>query len=162
MSRMKRSTEQRKTKPPKQKRREEDEDEIIVEKEHRGKYIVCFDPLDGSSNIDCLVSIGSIFGIWKRQTDASEEPSMKKDGLQPGSSMICSGYALYGSACMIVLATDRGVNVSTFTLVSINFILMFISKIPDFLQTNFFFFFVTFVMNVHRDSCWIPRLVSSC
>lgn len=89
---------------------EEDEDEIIVEKEHRGKYIVCFDPLDGSSNIDCLVSIGSIFGIWKRQTDASEEPSMKKDGLQPGSSMICSGYALYGSACMIVLATDRGVN----------------------------------------------------
>jgi len=70
---------------------------------------VCFDPLDGSSNIDCLVSIGSIFGIWKRSTSEDEEPSVA-DALQPGSQMVCSGYALYGSACMIVLATDSGVN----------------------------------------------------
>lgn len=89
---------------------EEDEEVMIVEKERRGKYIVCFDPLDGSSNIDCLVSIGSIFGIWKRQSnDDSLEPTAQ-EALQPGNKMICSGYALYGSACMIVLATDSGVN----------------------------------------------------
>jgi fructose-1,6-bisphosphatase I len=88
---------------------EEDEEITVVEKEKRGKYIVCFDPLDGSSNIDCLVSIGSIFGIWKRSTSEDEEPSVA-DALQPGSQMVCSGYALYGSACMIVLATDSGVN----------------------------------------------------
>lgn len=88
---------------------EEDESIIIVDKERRGKYIACFDPLDGSSNIDCLVSIGSIFGIWKRKTNDDEEPTIN-DALQPGNQMICSGYALYGSACMIVLATNSGVN----------------------------------------------------
>lgn len=88
---------------------EEDEEVIIVDKEKRGKYIVCFDPLDGSSNIDCLVSIGSIFGIWKRESSDDEEPTMA-DCLQTGRKQVCSGYALYGSACMIVLATDSGVN----------------------------------------------------
>lgn len=87
---------------------EEDENIIVVPKEKRGKYIVCFDPLDGSSNIDCLVSIGSIFGIWKRDKEDGE-PTLE-DALQTGDKMICSGYALYGSACMIVLATDSGVN----------------------------------------------------
>lgn len=89
---------------------EEDEEVMIVEKERRGKYIVCFDPLDGSSNIDCLVSIGSIFGIWKRQNDDDSVEPTAQEALQPGNNMICSGYALYGSACMIVLATDSGVN----------------------------------------------------
>lgn len=88
---------------------EEDEDIIIIDKEKRGKYIVCFDPLDGSSNIDCLASIGSIFGIWKRPNNSQDEPCLS-DALQPGSQMICSGYALYGSATMLVLATNTGVN----------------------------------------------------
>ena len=88
---------------------EEQDDVIHVDKELQGKYIVCFDPLDGSSNIDCLVSIGSIFGIWKRQSLDDAELGVK-DVLQPGNQMVCSGYALYGSACMIVLATDVGVN----------------------------------------------------
>lgn len=91
---------------------EENEEAIIVDKDKRGdvvngNYICTFDPLDGSSNIDCLVSIGSIFGIWKKADD--REPT-EKDALRPGKEMICSGYALYGSACMIVLATDDGVN----------------------------------------------------
>jgi fructose-1,6-bisphosphatase I len=72
-----------------------------------GNYICAFDPLDGSSNIDCLVSIGSIFGIWKKK--GSDEP-VTSDALRPGSEMVCAGYCLYGSACMMVLATDRGVN----------------------------------------------------
>jgi fructose-1,6-bisphosphatase I len=89
---------------------EEDEQIILVEKEKQGKYIVAFDPLDGSSNIDCLVSIGSIFGIWRKCDYGSTEPC-EADALQPGNKLVCSGYALYGSACMIVLATsDSGVN----------------------------------------------------
>lgn len=87
---------------------EEDENVIVIDKAKQGKYIVCFDPLDGSSNIDCLVSIGSIFGIWKKESNDTE-PGLA-DALQPGNKMVCSGYALYGSACMIVLATESGVN----------------------------------------------------
>uniref|UniRef100_A0A665V9X5 Fructose-1,6-bisphosphatase 1 n=1 Tax=Echeneis naucrates TaxID=173247 RepID=A0A665V9X5_ECHNA len=86
---------------------EEDEKAIIVEPDKRGKYIVCFDPLDGSSNIDCLVSIGTIFAIYKKTTDG--EPS-EKDALQPGRNIVAAGYALYGSATMIVLSTGQGVN----------------------------------------------------
>ncbi|KAL7392664.1 hypothetical protein ABVT39_028058 [Epinephelus coioides] len=86
---------------------EENERAIIVEPETRGKYIVCFDPLDGSSNIDCLVSIGTIFSIYKKTTD--DEPS-EKDALQPGTALVAAGYALYGSATMMVLSTGRGVN----------------------------------------------------
>uniref|UniRef100_A0A8C4F5E0 Fructose-1,6-bisphosphatase 1 n=1 Tax=Dicentrarchus labrax TaxID=13489 RepID=A0A8C4F5E0_DICLA len=86
---------------------EEDEKAIIVEPDKRGKYIVCFDPLDGSSNIDCLVSIGTIFAIYKKTTD--DEPA-EKDALQPGRNIVAAGYALYGSATMMVLSTGQGVN----------------------------------------------------
>ncbi|KAJ0041620.1 hypothetical protein NL108_010460, partial [Boleophthalmus pectinirostris] len=86
---------------------EENEKAIIVEPDRRGKYIVCFDPLDGSSNIDCLVSIGTIFAIYKKVTD--DEPS-EKDALQPGRDLVAAGYALYGSATMVVLSTGNGVN----------------------------------------------------
>ncbi|XP_053552696.1 fructose-1,6-bisphosphatase 1-like [Bombina bombina] len=86
---------------------EEDKHAIIVEPEKRGKYIVCFDPLDGSSNIDCLASIGTIFAIYKK---TSENEPCEKDALQPGRNIIAAGYALYGSATMMVLATECGVN----------------------------------------------------
>ncbi|XP_049999794.1 fructose-1,6-bisphosphatase 1 isoform X2 [Alexandromys fortis] len=86
---------------------EEDKHAIIIEPEKRGKYIVCFDPLDGSSNIDCLVSIGTIFAIYRKKT--TDEPS-EKDALQPGRELVAAGYALYGSATMLVLAMDSGVN----------------------------------------------------
>uniref|UniRef100_A0A3Q4G6G3 fructose-bisphosphatase n=1 Tax=Neolamprologus brichardi TaxID=32507 RepID=A0A3Q4G6G3_NEOBR len=86
---------------------EENDKAIIVEPDRRGKYIVCFDPLDGSSNIDCLVSIGTIFAIYKKTTD--DEPC-EKDALQPGRNLVAAGYALYGSATMVVLSTGQGVN----------------------------------------------------
>uniref|UniRef100_A0AAQ6IFD6 Fructose-1,6-bisphosphatase 1 n=2 Tax=Anabas testudineus TaxID=64144 RepID=A0AAQ6IFD6_ANATE len=86
---------------------EENDKAIIIEPEKRGKYIVCFDPLDGSSNIDCLVSIGTIFAIYRKTTDT--EPC-EKDALQPGRKLVAAGYALYGSATMIVLSTGQGVN----------------------------------------------------
>lgn len=86
---------------------EEDKHAIIIEPEKRGKYVVCFDPLDGSSNIDCLVSIGTIFGIYKK--NSTDEPS-EKDALQPGRNLVAAGYALYGSATMLVLGMANGVN----------------------------------------------------
>ncbi|XP_021458681.2 fructose-1,6-bisphosphatase 1 [Oncorhynchus mykiss] len=86
---------------------EEDERALIVEPEKQGKYIVCFDPLDGSSNIDCLVSIGTIFAIYRKTTD--DEPN-EKDALQSGRHIVAAGYALYGSATMMVLSTGQGVN----------------------------------------------------
>ncbi|TRY89566.1 hypothetical protein DNTS_025284 [Danionella cerebrum] len=75
-----------------------------------GKYVVCFDPLDGSSNIDCLAPIGTIFGIYKRIDEVSEGEPSDKDALQPGNNIICAGYALYGSATMVALSTGAGLN----------------------------------------------------
>merc|ERR1711970_159296 len=86
---------------------EENENEIEVETERQGKYIVTFDPLDGSSNIDCLVSIGSIFAIFKKPHEGALAPG---DGLQSGRQIVAAGYALYGSATMIVLSAGNGVN----------------------------------------------------
>lgn len=86
---------------------EENEQCIEVTAADRGKYVVAFDPLDGSSNIDCLVSIGSIFGIWRK---VCEGPACEADLLQPGREMVAGGYALYGSATMIVLCTGDTVN----------------------------------------------------
>ncbi|PAV56902.1 hypothetical protein WR25_20696 [Diploscapter pachys] len=86
---------------------EENEQLIEVEEKKRGNYIVCFDPLDGSSNIDCLVSIGTIFGIYKKKSENAPDIS---DVLRPGREMVAAGYALYGSATMVVLSTGNGVN----------------------------------------------------
>jgi len=87
---------------------EENDTEIEVETERQGKYIVTFDPLDGSSNIDCLVSIGSIFAIFKKPSD--DEPLGPGDALQSGRQIVAAGYALYGSATMMVISAGHGVN----------------------------------------------------
>jgi len=85
---------------------EENENVIEVDIEKQGKYIVCFDPLDGSSNIDCLVSIGTIFAIYRK---VSEGPATLRDALQPGRQIVAAGYALYGSATMVVVSVGNGV-----------------------------------------------------
>ncbi|KAH0504913.1 Fructose-1,6-bisphosphatase isozyme 2 [Microtus ochrogaster] len=86
---------------------EENKEAVITAKEKRGKYVVCFDPLDGSSNIDCLASIGTIFAIYRKTTE--DEPS-EKDALQPGRNIVAAGYALYGSATLVALSTGQGVD----------------------------------------------------
>lgn len=92
----------------------EENDEIItVEPDRQGKYIVCFDPLDGSSNIDCLVSIGSIFAIYRKPDGKGAVPN---DALQPGNQLVAAGYALYGSATMMVLTLGKGSGVHGFML----------------------------------------------
>lgn len=85
---------------------EEDEEATIVEPSKRGRYSVVFDPLDGSSNIDCGVSIGTIFGIYSLK---EVEPTVN-DVLQPGKNMVAAGYCMYGSSCTLVLSTGSGVN----------------------------------------------------
>jgi len=89
---------------------EENTNIIEVETEKQGKYIVYFDPLDGSSNIDCLVSIGSIFGIAKKPDNLAGKQITKEDVLLAGHNNVASGYALYGSATMLVLTCNNGVN----------------------------------------------------
>jgi fructose-1,6-bisphosphatase I len=83
---------------------EEEDEPIIVNEE--AKYIVAFDPLDGSSNIDANVTIGSIFGIWKKKGDKVE----KTDMLQTGEELIASGYCVYGSSTQMITCIDKIVN----------------------------------------------------
>jgi len=74
---------------------------VEVESEKQGSFVVCFDPLDGSNNIDCLAPIGSIFAVYHRKTKKGlEDPSIVDDVLQPGKQLVAAGYALYGSATM--------------------------------------------------------------
>ena len=73
-----------------------------------GKYLLLFDPLDGSSNIDVNVSVGTIFSLLKCP-DGVTHPELE-DFLQPGTTQVCAGYALYGPSTMLVLTTGEGVN----------------------------------------------------
>ena len=73
------------------------------------KYVCLFDPLDGSSNIDVNVSIGTIFGVYQRVTEKGSIVTME-DFVQPGIRQVAAGYILYGSSTMFVYATRRGVN----------------------------------------------------
>ncbi len=81
----------------------------------QGRYAVTMDPLDGSSNIDCNISIGTIFGIYRRRTDPMDEPGLE-DLLQPGSSLRAAGYIIYGSSTMLVYSTGARFGVHGFTL----------------------------------------------
>ncbi|MFT5165490.1 MAG: fructose-1,6-bisphosphatase I [Saprospiraceae bacterium] len=73
------------------------------------KYVVVFDPLDGSSNIDVNVSVGTIFGIYRRVSDAAG-PCQLEDFLQKGTELVAAGYVLYGTSTILVYTTGRGVN----------------------------------------------------
>lgn len=75
----------------------------------KGKYVVLFDPLDGSSNIDVNVSIGSIFSIYRRKSATGTKATLE-DMLQLGTEQVAAGYVLYGSSTMLVYSTGCGVN----------------------------------------------------
>lgn len=87
----------------------EELDDAIFE-EHRGKYVVLFDPLDGSSNIDTNVTIGTIFAILRRKSLTRDEPPSVKDALRPGHEIVAAGYTLYGPSTTFVLSTGQGVH----------------------------------------------------
>ncbi|KAI0273636.1 fructose-1,6-bisphosphatase class 1/Sedoheputulose-1,7-bisphosphatase [Gloeopeniophorella convolvens] len=86
---------------------EELEEAVIIEDRLKGKYCVVFDPLDGSSNIDAGVNIGTIFGIYEI---APGSKGTIQDVLRPGSQMVAAGYTMYGSSANLVLTTGNGVN----------------------------------------------------
>ncbi len=90
---------------------EEMDDFVVFDDEvsNNSKYVVLFDPLDGSGNIDVNVSIGTIFGVYKRVSTLGK-PCTKEDFLQPGKNQVAAGYVIYGSSTMFVYATRRGVN----------------------------------------------------
>jgi fructose-1,6-bisphosphatase I len=88
---------------------EEREDWIPIPPHYKkGSYILVFDPLDGSSNIDTNISIGTIFGIY-RTLDESK-PGCLEDCLQPGKNLVAAGYMLYGTSTMIVYSAGQGVH----------------------------------------------------
>jgi len=90
----------------------EEEDEFVSFDDERGcnsKYIVLMDPLDGSSNIDVNVSIGTIFSIYKRVSPLGK-PVVLEDFLQPGDKQVAAGYVIYGSSTMLVYTTGKGVH----------------------------------------------------
>jgi fructose-1,6-bisphosphatase I len=76
----------------------------------KGKYILLFDPLDGSSNIDVNISIGTIFGIYKKTGDETDINFLLNETLQPGYKQVAAGYFLYGSSTMMVYTAGNGVH----------------------------------------------------
>ncbi len=90
-----------------------EETESFTDLQNEGKYVIAIDPLDGSSNIDVNVSIGTIFSIYRRKS-AVGSPISDEDILQPGEEQVAAGYILYGSSTMLVYTTGHGVNGFTF------------------------------------------------
>ena len=90
---------------------EENDDFVAFESEaaKNGKYVVLFDPLDGSSNIDVNVSIGTIFSIYRRKSEVGTKATLE-DMLQKGTEQVAAGYVIYGSSTMLVYTTGKGVN----------------------------------------------------
>lgn len=86
----------------------EESDQVLLSPELEGKYIIHLDPLDGSSNIDVNVAVGTIFSIYKRKKN-NGKPTMP-EALQPGKDQVCAGYVLYGSSVMLVYTTGNGVH----------------------------------------------------
>merc|ERR1719296_759483 len=86
---------------------EEEEEPIIIEGSGAGPFCVAFDPLDGSSNIDCNVSVGSIFSVYRRVSQGGK--AQMSDILRPGSECIAAGYSMFGAATELVITYGQGV-----------------------------------------------------
>ena len=87
---------------------EENEDIIVFPKSANARYVIAFDPLDGSSNIDVNVSIGTIFSIYSRKD--MDRPVSKKDFFQVGDNQLAAGYVIYGTSTMLIMTTGNGLN----------------------------------------------------
>ena len=92
---------------------EELEDIVVFTDNPKARYVVAFDPLDGSSNIDVNISIGTIFAVWRREL---EGPVSEKDFMRKGRELAAAGYIIYGSSTMLVLSTGKEGGVHGFTL----------------------------------------------
>jgi fructose-1,6-bisphosphatase I len=102
----------------------------IPERYATGKYVLLYDPLDGSSNIDYNASIGTIFSIYRRKT--KKGPGTLEDCLQPGRDLVVAGYMIYGSSTMLVYTTGNGVHGFTLDPIMGEFLLSHYNiKIPE-------------------------------
>ncbi len=121
----------------------------------RGRYLLIFDPLDGSSNSDVNVSVGTIFSILQRSTAGDAENA---DYLQPGAQQLAAGYAIYGPATMLVLSVGNGTHGFTLDRESGNFILTHPDiRVPE--DTR------EFAINTSNERFWEPpvqRYVAEC
>jgi len=97
-----------------------EEEDDIVPANTDGEYLIAFDPLDGSSNIDINSMVGTIFSIYHQ---VGSEPATEADFLQPGKSQVAAGYVLYGPSTMLVFTTGNGVNMFTLDVEQGEFIL---------------------------------------
>lgn len=122
----------------------------------RGKYLLVYDPLDGSSNLDVNVSVGTIFSILQRP-EGCDEPGVEAF-LQPGSRQVCAGYAIYGPSTMLVLTTGSGVNGFTLDPAVGEFVLTHPGlRVPE--ETR------EFAINASNQRFWEPpvrRYVEEC
>ncbi len=92
---------------------EEEDEPVPLEHGDNGKYVVLYDPLDGSSNIDVGAPIGTIFSIYRRKTAAGSGSNVLEDMLQPGRDLAAAGYVIYGSSTMLAYTTGAGVHMFT-------------------------------------------------
>ncbi len=83
---------------------------VVARDREQGRYVVVFDPLDGSSNIDVNVSVGTIFSVLRREPDPEGTRDPLADVLQPGDQQVAAGYIVYGSSTMLVYTTGHGVH----------------------------------------------------
>jgi fructose-1,6-bisphosphatase I len=90
----------------------EEEVDIVLLNDREGKYVVLFDPLDGSSNIDVNIPVGTIFSIYRRTSDFNH--GCISDCLQTGRQQLAAGYVIYGSSTILTYTTGNGVNIFTF------------------------------------------------
>ncbi len=135
---------------------EEEDDPITIPSQYpRGKYLVLFDPLDGSSNIDVNLTVGTIFSILLCKE--GKTPTLE-DFLQKGSQQVCAGFVLYGPATMLVLTTGQGVNGFTLDQTIGEFYLTHPTMtIPDETQE--------FAINMSNQRFWespIQKYISEC
>ncbi|MBR0566379.1 class 1 fructose-bisphosphatase [Azoarcus sp. L1K30] len=136
---------------------EENEAPIPLPAGHsRGKYLLAFDPLDGSSNIDVNVAVGSIFSILRAATPG--EDAGADDFLQPGTRQVAAGYAIYGPSTMLVLSVGKGVAGFTFNPILGDFFLTHPDiRVPSTTRE--------FAINASNSRFWAPpvrRYVDEC
>ena len=156
---------------------EENDDFIRVEAKdnssEKSKYIVLMDPLDGSSNIDVNVSVGTIFSIYRRVSDVGE-PVGIKDFLQEGRHQVAAGYVIYGSSTMLVYSTGNGVNgftmdpsIGTFYLSHPNMTFPDTGRIYSINEGNYVKFptgvkeFIKYCQEAKEDRPYISRYIGS-
>lgn len=155
----------------------EEEDNFIEiqpsENGHLSKYVVLIDPLDGSSNIDVNVSVGTIFSIYRRITEPGT-PVQQKDFLQKGTEQIAAGYVVYGSSTMLVYTTGNGVNgftldpsIGTFYLSHPNMTFPETGKIYSVNEGNYFKFplgvkkYIKYCQEMEEDRPYTLRYIGS-